>query len=355
METAKMNDLMNDPQNELLPYNEQDIYMREIENWLPTEAARPNTRRAYITIMQDFVSYVFRHMPSEYGRPDNLGQVTDLHVRKWIEDMQTRTIRTRKGGTRKMSKATIAQRVAGVSSFYRHLVHKRLIAQNPADIDRRDLKVTAFAHAKKITMIEYLAILAEFDAATPSGAMYRAIFQALAWGAKRREEMLGLKGSDIRKGRIAAGIQYYEYFTNEKGGKERWNEFSPIVWDAIQHYLAVSGRTINGDEYLFRATRATGFASGIDDNQPLSGQTLMTALKRAADRAGVGADRVSPHSLRHLGALMHYRAHGRDVYKTSKYLGHSNIQVTGGYLEDIDKETVNWSAMAAELENAMNT
>ena len=52
---------------------------------------------------------------------------------------------------------------------------------------------------------------------------------------------------------------------------------------------------------------------------------------------------------------MHYRAHGRDVYKTSKYLGHSNIQVTGGYLEDIDKETVNWSAMAAELENAMNT
>lgn len=355
MSENTMTELMNDQQGQLLPYNEQDVFLREIETWLPTAAARPNTRRAYITIMQDFVGYVFRQMPAEYGEPANLGQVTDLHVRKWIENMQERTIRTRKGGTRKMSKSTIAQRVAGVSSFYRHLVHKRMIAQNPADIDRRDLKVTPFSHSKKITMLEYLAILAEFDAATPSGAMYRAIFQALAWGAKRREEVLSLKGRDIRKGRVAGGLQHYEYRTDEKGNKERWNEFAPVVWEAIQHYLTVAGRSINDDQYLFRATRTTGFAAGIDDNTPLSGQSLMTALKRAADRAGVGADRVSPHSLRHLGALMHYRAHGRDVYKTSKYLGHSNIQVTGGYLEDIDKEAVNWSAMAAELENAMNT
>ena len=184
---------------------------------------------------------------------------------------------------------------------------------------------------------------------------YAAILQAIAWGAKRREEILSLKGGDIRKGQIRGVVQSYTYHTREKGGKERENEFAPVVWNAIQHYLTVSGRELRENEYLFRATRATGFATGIDGNQALTGQSLMVALKRAAERAGVGAGKVSPHSLRHLGALMHYRAHGRDVYKTSKYLGHANIAVTGGYLEDIDREPVNWAAMEAELVNAMAT
>ena len=58
---------------------------------------------------------------------------------------------------------------------------------------------------------------------------------------------------------------------------------------------------------------------------------IWAEMKRLCCAAGVAADKVFPHNLRHLFARTFYRA-CQDVVKLADILGHSSIETTRIYL-----------------------
>jgi site-specific recombinase XerD len=75
------------------------------------------------------------------------------------------------------------------------------------------------------------------------------------------------------------------------------------------------------------------------DGGMLSPRLVEKLLHRLGQRAGVTGMRVSPHSCRHSFAVAYLRA-GGDIYRLSKILGHSGVQVTQHYLSDFPPDDV---------------
>ena len=65
--------------------------------------------------------------------------------------------------------------------------------------------------------------------------------------------------------------------------------------------------------------------------RPLTRQQIWAQLKSLCAAAGVDRQKVFPHNLRHLFAVVFYRS-CRDIAKLADLLGHSNIQTTRIYL-----------------------
>lgn len=65
--------------------------------------------------------------------------------------------------------------------------------------------------------------------------------------------------------------------------------------------------------------------------KPISRYQIWAKMKSLCTRAGVDADKVFPHNLRHLFATAFYHAY-KDIVKLSDVLGHSSIETTRIYL-----------------------
>ena len=295
-----MNDLTQTRQDELIPFEEDQDWQRAYAVWL--SGKRQHTRRAYGRIVYDFLQYV--------GYPQTkVSEVTGDMVNSWKLHLQALGRKD----------TTIAQRLAGLSSFFDHLQRKaNLIDRNPVDMcERGDLNDSPYGNARPMTMADFQAIWNELDPTTPAGSMYRALFLAYTLTGKRRSELLQLRGRDL-----SIDGDSITYRVTTKGGKTQRRTIPPAVWSAIRHYLTVAGRSVPpaDDEPLFIANHAT--ASYVDAQgryiqrtagEAVSGTAAAEALKRAAVRAGVNPDRVTIHGMRHLAAALWKKAHGNDI------------------------------------------
>ena len=64
-------------------------------------------------------------------------------------------------------------------------------------------------------------------------------------------------------------------------------------------------------------------------------------MKALCERAGVDASKVFPHNLRHLFAVLFYRA-CKDIVKLADVLGHSSVETTRLYLISTGREHARW-------------
>lgn len=319
----------------LVEFDETSEWRRAVVLWL--SGKRANTRIAYQRILSDFL--LFANVPPT--------EVTGDMVNAWKLHLQS-------SGRRD---TTIAQRLAGLSSYFDYLQRKAcLINRNPVDaVERSDLDDSPYGNAKPMTKSDFARIWHELDGTTPAGAMYRALFLTYALTGKRRAELLRLRGRDIA---IDGNIVHYTVRT--KGGKAVRRTIPPAAWDAIRNYLNVAGRhlPLADDEPLFVATRNT--ASYIDTagryiqrsvGEPLSGTAASEALKRVAERAGVDPRRVTIHGMRHLAARIWRESHaGSDIRGLQQFLGHTNVATTQIYDEQLfGDESTDYNAMAAAL------
>lgn len=329
-----MNDLMNERQDELIRYEESDAWRRAYAVWL--SGKRQNTRRAYARVVDDFFQFV--NVPP--------AEVTGDMVNAWKLHLQALGRKD----------TTIAQRLAGLSSFFDHLQRKAaLLDRNPVDmVERGDLNDSPYGNAKPMTMADFQAIWAELDPTTPAGAMYRALFLAYTLTGKRRSELLRLHGRDV-----SIDGDKVTYKVTTKGGKTVRRTMPPMAWAAIRHYFTVAGRTMPpaDDEPLFVANHAT--AGYVDARgryiqrtagEAVSGTAASEALKRAATRAGVNPQRVTLHGMRHLAAKLWKRVNGNDIRGLQQFLGHSSVQTTQIYDEVLSSDDrTDYNAMADAL------
>ena len=116
-----------------------------------------------------------------------------------------------------------------------------------------------------------------------------------------------------------------------KGMKDRVVPIRPEVDALLRVYLVESGRHLGDEGRLFlaydrgaRKRRTAGVTT----------RTLCRLITELAQRAGISAKRVTPHSLRHTYALRCLRA-GGNVVAVAKLLGHSSISTTQLYVDHL--------------------
>jgi integrase/recombinase XerD len=308
----------------------RDPYQAAMLAWL--EGKAKNTQRSYMTALRAFLSFTGGH-PRD---------VTPLEVAGWKEDLKRGAL----------ADSTVAQRLSALSSFYRYLVQQGVHDSNPVGaVGRGDLDVTPHEKAHKITTDTLRRILDVIHEKTEIGARDRALLLFYVLCARRRSEVVRLRGRDLRvePARVT-------YRTRLKGGKTAWKELPPPVWQAIRNYLDIAGRELVPDEPLFTATTDAGqclrdyYGKGQPaGDEPLSGEAVAQALKRYAAEAGLDPDSITIHSLRHLGAELYYAASG-DVHETQRFLDHARLETTSIYLQQLTGENHrHWQAMANKL------
>jgi integrase/recombinase XerD len=309
---------------------ERDPYQAAMLTWL--EGKADNTRRSYMAGLRDFLDYTGEH-PSE---------TEALDVAGWKEDLKRRG----------MADATVAQRLSAISSYYTYLVKQGIHERNPVDaVGRNDLEVNPYERAHKLPLKAFRRILDVIPTETEIGARDRALLLFYVLCARRRSEVVGLRREDLR---IEPGKVTYR--AKLKGGKSKWKELPPPIWEAIRHYLDLDGRDPKGDEPIFVPTTDAGQylreyygAPEPEGPEPLTGEAVAQALKRHAAAAGLDPDTVTVHSLRHLGAELFQEASG-NLRETQHFLDHARLDTTAIYMRQLTgEEHRHWQAMANAL------
>lgn len=217
------------------------------------------------------------------------------------------------------SAATRARMRAALMRFYRFA-----LAQNW----REDNPVTELGRAKirrqlppLLTEAHVEALLAAPDANEALGLRDRAMLEILYACGLRVSELVGLQ---LRQVAMDAG---YLHIIG-KGSKERLVPMGEMALAALQKYLRRARPSLlNGRKSEAVFVTARGAA--------LTRHAFWHRIKLHAANAGLDAENLSPHTLRHAFAS-HLLAHGADLRSIQLLLGHSSLSTTQIYTHIAD-------------------
>jgi integrase/recombinase XerD len=214
---------------------------------------------------------------------------------------------------RPLAAATVARKLSGLSSWYDFLVKLRAVDANPVGgADRpyvsRDHSATVGLSAQEVDDL--------LHAAERAGPRHRAVLTLLADLGLRVGELVGLDFDDVGWERGHRTVRFVG-----KGGNPRRRALTPGAAAALDDYLRVRG---TGDGPLF----VTSTGGRIDRHG------VFRLVRRLAEQAGIaGADRLSPHSLRHAFATT-ARAEGVPLEDVQDAMGHADPRTTRRYDRD---------------------
>jgi integrase/recombinase XerD len=165
---------------------------------------------------------------------------------------------------------------------------------------------------------EVAALVEAVDLETPLGLRDRAMLEVIYGAGLRVTELveLPLAALDRRSGLV---------HVVGKGGHERIVPLGQVALDAVEVYLAEARPRLLGDRpdrshALFLNRRGS----------PMTRQNFFALLRRLARRAGIPAERVSPHVLRHAFATDLLEG-GADLRSIQAMLGHADLSTTQIY------------------------
>lgn len=305
-------------------------------NALERKSGARNTRRAYERDVLDF----FGAYANQRLMP---WQVTPSHAESWVQILAGRGL----------SESTINRKVAALSSLYRYAsveavyigsdgAHAALWSwPNPFGSRSLRTRISPYARAVYPSSKQVEALLAQIDIKTITGLRNMAILAGLFATTRRVTEWISLRGRDIHEDAVGGHWFSYRY----KGGAIKRQAIPGDIWRAIVIYLQAEKRwPIKPDEYVFQATTASGSrirtATGADhvrpaydpDRQPISASYVNQLIRRYGFAAGIPAEKLHAHALRHAGARWRKDA-GASVWELKDTLGHASIAITQVYTD----------------------
>ena len=206
------------------------------------------------------------------------------------------------------AKSTVARKLAAIRSFYRHLVERGELDNNPADLVPSPKKDSYLPQVLKSG--EVAELLERIPASTPLDLRDRAMFE-LAYAAGLRAEELTLL--DV----ASADPDGEQVRVEGKGGRTRFVPVGEHAWRALDRYLSRGRPALDaGDSQALFLSKS---------GRRLSTSDVRRRLKIQARQAG-----ISPHTLRHSFAT-HLLEGGADLRTIQELLGHASISTTQTY------------------------
>jgi integrase/recombinase XerD len=220
----------------------------------------------------------------------------------------------------KLQHTTIDRHLATLRTFFRWLVEDGILTKNPAENVRflnpkRESSTVGFSDEEVVQTLKIP------DLHRRTGAMHYAILMVLFYCGLRRSELCSLKLNDI-------GLERGHHFLRltGKGNVERIVVLLTPVWNAIQHYLRMTGKKLGTDEYLFSPIRnnRTG-----ESKKPIDSSMVFYIVKKYANLAGI-KKKVSPHSCR-ATAISNARDHNVPDRAIQEFAGWSTTTMITRY------------------------
>jgi integrase/recombinase XerD len=210
----------------------------------------------------------------------------------------------------KLSDSTLGRYLAAYKAFFQWCVEEDLISSSPASRLRKPTVEEKVVPA--LTPDEVEKLLACCDQSTRAGYRNYVILLLLLDTGIRVSELCGLCLADVQQRQIKV---------HGKGQKEREIGIHPDVSKALWKFIHKHrGAFLVESEYVF-----------VGEKGPLTVNGIETIFDKLEKESGVS---VHPHVLRHTHSK-EYLKQGGDLFKLSRELGHSSVQVTGKtYLGD---------------------
>jgi integrase/recombinase XerD len=296
------------------------------EAWLEMLAAERgaarNTLEAYARDLSGYLGCLG-------GRGTSALAATQADVRAWFAGLEAEGLKA----------SSAARRLSAVRQFHRFLYAEGHRADDPSAAIRGPRKARPLP---KTLLMDDAARLVDLaaeraaDTARPAAgrladARMVALVELLYATGLRVSELVSLP-----RGVLADGAEMIR--VRGKGGKERLVPLTGKARAAVAAYLAVQADLAPGrrSPWLFPADSASGH---------LPRQVFARELKRLGAAAGLRADKLSPHVLRHAFAS-HLLHNGADLRVVQQLLGHADIATTQIYTHVLDERV---GAMVRDL------
>lgn len=226
-----------------------------------------------------------------------------------LEAVDSRTIRAYLAWlhSQRVSRATIARKLAALRSAFRFLARRGFMIRNPArevGNPRLPVRLPSFLPVDEAWQLMECPV-----PATVQGKRDRAILELLYAAGLRVAELCGLDPADLDRSQGTVRVL-------GKGNKERIVPVGDQALRALDTYLA---RRPAGDGPLFQNLRGGR----------LTVRSVHRIVRARARGAGI-ARPVTPHTLRHTFAT-HMLDQGADLRLIQDLLGHSRLSTTQKY------------------------
>ncbi len=280
-------------------HSDWNIYLDEFKDYSTERSLAKNSLMAYVSDVEKLQQYA--DVSGWEQSPRALTQADLLQFIAYIYDLG-------------MSASSQARILVGVKAFYKFLLHRDLIEDDPTvliegpKIDQKLPDVLSYEEIEQI--------LAAIDLSTAEGVRNRAIIETLYSSGMRVTEL-----TELRLSNLYADINFMRVLG--KGDKER---IVPVGRDALKYIKMYTQHVRNllevqpgNEDYVFLNRRGT----------KLSRVMIFNIVKDATARAGVEKN-VSPHTFRHSFAL-HLVEGGANLRAVQDMLGHVSITTTEIY------------------------
>ncbi|MEO0487633.1 MAG: tyrosine-type recombinase/integrase [Pseudomonadota bacterium] len=270
-----------------------------------------NTRSNYHRAIPSFVATV------GIASPQELYAFKQAHVLAWRAGMEQAGL----------SRATIGNRLAALSSLFKHLTDQNLTSANPvAGIKRPKTGNAGIGAGKSPTLSkrQVRAILEAQDVTSLQGLRDRALLHILFYVGARCSEPLKLKVKDF-----TYDAEFPVLHLTIKGNKLNTVAINLECAAAIRAYLDQAQHRFDPEAYILQPVFPT------DTRRTLTRQLCYYLFQRYAAKAGIDV-KAFPHVARATMITSAYDA-GATGEAIQRTVGHSSITTTEGYNHTMQK------------------
>ena len=271
--------------------------LREYHTWLRLERGySPNTIEGYEMDLDKLRTYCAEH------------KLDAVHLD--FDALQEFIFRQFEGIS---SEATQARILAGIHAWYRFLLYKDYIDQDPSELLEGPKKSKHLPTV--LTLDEVNRLMAAIDLSTNEGHRNRAMLEMLYGSGLRVSELVNLRLSQIY-------LNEHYMLIQGKGSKQRLVPLSPVAEEWFGYWLQERSTWPLKPE-----SKDIAFVNRY--GRPLTRAMVFTIIRRLCAEAGI-TKTVSPHTLRHSFAT-HLLQNGADLRIIQQLLGHEDLATTEIY------------------------
>jgi integrase/recombinase XerD len=274
--------------------------------------AAANTLSAYRRDLDDYAAFLA-------ARRIDAAEAEPAAVRAYVASLEQRGLKA----------SSAARRLSAVRQFHKFLYVEGYAAADPTATATAPKRARSLTKVLSVSEVDRLLAAARDQGEAPdapSAARLRAqrmhcLLELLYASGLRVSELVALP-------RAAARTRERFLIVKGKGGRERLVPLTETARDAAKAYAGALEKAGKGaSPWLFPADSEAGH---------LTRQAFARDLKAVAGAAGLRADKVSPHVLRHAFAS-HLLQNGADLRVVQELLGHADIATTQIYTHVLDE------------------